>query len=307
MNPDSRWAALLTEQRNPQSQHIDASTTLEALHIINAEDQQVARAVEAVLADIARAVDRIVPIFENGGRLFYIGAGTSGRLGVLDASECPPTFGVSPDLVQGIIAGGPPALMRSQEGAEDRAEDGANALRERACTSADAVMGIAASGVTPFVLGGLTYARHIGAATLFFTCNPEAAKTAPADICIAPKVGPEVIAGSTRLKAGTATKLVLNMITTTAMIKLGKVYENLMVDLTPTCDKLHDRARRILAALSDLSPEESRDILAQAQGELKPAILMAKRAVSLETARLLLAQNGGVVRRALESELPQKP
>ena len=295
----SKWAGLLTEQRNSNSTHIDRCSTVDALRLINTEDQKVARAVEAVIDDIARAVDLVVSAFQKGGRLFYIGAGTSGRLGVLDASECPPTYGVSPDLVQGVIAGGIPALTRSQEGAEDHSEDGKAALKDRGCTSDDVVMGIAASGVTPFVLGALEYAHCIGAKTLFFTCNPDVVQKAHADVAIVPVVGPEVITGSTRMKAGTATKLVLNMITTTAMIRLGKVYENLMVDLALTCEKLIDRAERILEIVSDLTPEESRRALDNAQGDLKTAIVMTKRAVSIETARELLRQNDGVINKVL--------
>ncbi len=290
---DSVWADLLTEQRNPNSMHIDRCSTVDALRIINAEDQKVAHAVEGAIDDIAKTVDLVVAAFQKRGRLFYVGAGTSGRLGVLDASECPPTYGVSADLVQGIIAGGMPALTRSQERAEDHPEDGKAALEDRACTSDDVVMGIAASGVTPFVIGALEYAHHLGAKTVFLTCNPD--QNARADVAIVPIVGPEVIAGSTRMKAGTATKLVLNMITTTAMIRLGKVYENLMVDLSPTCDKLADRAERILGRVSDLTPEESRRVLDRAQRDLKTAIVMTKRAVSIETARELLRQNDGVI------------
>ena len=295
----SKWAGLLTEQRNANSTHIDRCSTVDALRLINAEDQKVARAVEAVIDDVARAVDLVMSAFQKGGRLFYVGAGTSGRLGVLDASECPPTYGVSPDLVQGIIAGGIPALTRSQEGAEDHPEDGKAALQDRGCTSCDVVMGIAASGVTPFVLGALEYARCLGAKTVFFTCNPDVVQKAYADVAIVPVVGPEVITGSTRMKAGTATKLVLNMISTTAMIRLGKVYENLMIDLAPTCEKLIDRAERILEIVSDLTPEESRRALDNAQGDLKTAIVMTKRAVSIETARDLLRQNDGVINKVL--------
>ena len=295
----SKWAGLLTEQRNPNSTHIDSLSSLEALRIINAEDQRVAPAIEAVIEDIALTVDFVVTAFQKGGRLFYIGAGTSGRLGVLDASECPPTYGVSPELVQGIIAGGTPALTRSQEGAEDHPQDGELALVERDCTKEDVVMGIAASGVTPFVLGALKYAQNLGAKTIFFTCNPDVVPKANPDVAIVPQIGPEVITGSTRMKAGTATKLVLNMITTTAMIQLGKVYQNLMVDLMPTCDKLIDRSERILSIVSDLSPSKSQQALQNANGDLKAAIVMTKRAVSLETARQLLEENRGQVNKAL--------
>jgi N-acetylmuramic acid 6-phosphate etherase len=296
----SQWANLITEQRNPDSVQIDAISTRDALQIINDQDKTVAHAIEAELDHITQATDIVYNALNYGGRLFYIGAGTSGRLGVLDASECPPTYGVSPDMVQGIIAGGPAALTRSQEGAEDLLEDGVKALLDRNCTDQDVVMGIAASGVTPFVIGALQHATSIGAKTIFFSCNPQAAKKVFANVHITPKVGPEVITGSTRMKAGTATKMVLNMITTTAMIKLGKVYENLMIDLTPSCQKLIDRAQRILCAITNLSPEDSIQKLQEAQGNLKVAIVMTKRAVSYETARQLLDKHHGNVRNALE-------
>lgn len=296
----SQWANLITEQRNPASEQIDALSTREALQIINEQDKTVALSVETQLDNISKATDLVYQALSTGGRLFYVGAGTSGRLGVLDASECPPTYGVSPDLVQGIIAGGQAALTKSQEGAEDATEDGAKALHDRNCTKQDVVMGIAASGVTPYVLGALQEAANLGAKTIFFCCNPEAAKKVHADVHITPQVGPEVITGSTRMKAGTATKMVLNMITTTTMIKLGTVYENLMVDLTPSCQKLIDRAQRILCAITNLSPSESESMLNKAQGDLKTAIIMTKRAVSYETARQLLAHHQGNVRNALE-------
>lgn len=296
----SKWAELITEQRNPASQQIDALSTTEALQIINDQDKKVALAVEAELEHIAKATDLVYNALNSGGRLFYIGAGTSGRLGVLDASECPPTYGVSPELVQGIIAGGIPALTRSQEGAEDLPEDGAKALAERQCSNKDVVMGIAASGVTPFVIGALQHAKSLGAKTIFFSCNPKAVDLVAVDVHITPSVGPEVISGSTRMKAGTATKMVLNMITTTTMIKLGKVYENLMVDLTPTCQKLVDRSQRILGAITSLDANTCANILQEAQGDLKTAIIMAKRAVSFETARQLLITNSGNVRSALQ-------
>ena len=298
----SHWTNLITEQRNPESQQIDALSTRDALQIINNQDKLVALAVEAELDNIAQATDIVFEALSKGGRLFYVGAGTSGRLGVLDASECPPTYGVSPELVQGIIAGGTPALTRSQEGAEDLPEDGAKALAERQCTHNDVVMGIAASGVTPYVIGALEHASQLGAKTIFFSCNPQAAKKVTTDVHITPKVGPEVITGSTRMKAGTATKMVLNMITTTTMIKLGKVYENLMVDLKPSCQKLIDRSQRILGAMTELSPEACTQKLEEAKGDLKTAIVMTKRAVSYETARQLLEQNTHNVRHALEDE-----
>ena len=295
----SKWASLATEQRNPASVCIDEASTLRILEILNEEDQRVPKAVNAVLPQVSEAVDLVVRALRNGGRLFYVGAGTSGRLGVLDAAECPPTFGTPPETVQGIIAGGEDALLRTAERAEDRPENGASQLRQRHLSARDIVMGIAASGVTPFVLGALAYARRKGVATVFFTCNPHAAVRVDAKIKIVPEVGPEVVTGSTRLKAGTATKLVLNMITTATMVRLGKVYGNLMVDLTPTCAKLNDRAQRILMETTGLSRGDSRRLLAAA-GDVKTAIVMTKRAVSKETALQLLSKNDGIVKRALE-------
>ena len=297
----SKWASLLTEQRNPRSEQIDELATLDILRVMNLEDQQVAAAVGEVLPHVAEAVDRVVDAFRSGGRLFYVGAGTSGRLGVIDAAECPPTFGTDPEMVQGIIAGGEVALTRAQEGAEDRADDGSATVRERGLGANDVLMGIAASGVTPFVLGALAEARRVGADTLFFTCNPEAAAGACTDVKIVPVVGPEVVTGSTRLKAATATKLVLNMITTAAMVRTGKVYGNLMVDLTPTCQKLEDRAIRILMEITGLSREDSLSALKAGENDLKTAIVMAKRAVSMETARDWLRQSDGVVKNALRA------
>lgn len=295
----SKWASLSTEQRNPASAHIDEASTLGILELLNHEDRKVPQAVNAVLPQVAEAVDLVAGALRSGGRLFYAGAGTSGRLGVMDAAECPPTFGTAPETVQGIIAGGEGALLCAAERAEDRPEDGATELRRRRLSARDIVMGIAASGVTPFVLGALAYARRTGASTVFFTCNREAADRVDADIRIVPDVGPEAIAGSTRLKAGTATKLVLNMITTAAMVRLGKVYGNLMVDLAPTCEKLNDRARRILMETTGRSRDDCGRMLAEA-GDLKTAIVMSKRAVSKETARQLLVKNDGVVRLALD-------
>lgn len=298
----SRWATLLTEQRNPASADLDRMSTREAVRLMNDEDRKVAEAVGDVAGEIAKAVDLIVAGLSRGGRMFYVGAGTSGRLGVLDASECPPTFGTDPDLVQGIIAGGLPALTRSQEGAEDDREKGAEEIRERAVDGSDTVVGIAASGVTPYVHGALAAARSSGASTVFFTCSPSSAEGLEVDVVIAPVVGPEVVTGSTRLKAGTATKLVLNTLSTVAMVRLGKVYENLMVDVQPVSAKLHDRARRILGALTGLTEAEAADAIAAAGNDLKTAIVQTKRAVSKETARDLLDRNGGVVRRALEDQ-----
>lgn len=296
------WAALLTEQRNPRSSNLDALSTRDAVRLMNDEDRTVADAVATQLDEIAAAVDLIVDRLAKGGRLFYVGAGTSGRLGVLDASECPPTFGTAPELVQGIIAGGPAALVKSQEGAEDDREKGGTELTDRSIGPDDVVVGIAASGVTPYVHGALHAGRAAGAGTIFFTCNPASAKNVDVDVAIAPAVGPEIVTGSTRLKAGTATKLVLNTLSTISMVKLGKVYENLMVDVQPMSAKLHDRARRILGALTGLGEDEAARAIETAGNDLKTAIVQTKRAVSTETARELLVKHGGVVRDALEDQ-----
>ena len=297
--PVSKWSDLLTEQRNPASSDIDERNTLDIVRIINEEDKKVACAVEAVLKEVAKAVDLVASAFLRNGRLFYVGAGTSGRLGVLDASECPPTFGADPETVQGIIAGGHEALVRSLGVEEDFPERGAQALHDRHVSDRDVVMGIAASGVTPYVRGALTEARRIGAGTVFFTCNPSAAEQVDADVKIVPIVGPEVVTGSTRMKAGTATKLVLNTITTASMIRIGKVYGNLMVDLTPTCLKLEDRATRILSAIAEIPPGDARRTLDEAGWNLKTAIVMRRRGVDCETALKYLEKAGGVVKKAL--------
>ncbi|HAA74016.1 TPA: N-acetylmuramic acid 6-phosphate etherase [Candidatus Latescibacteria bacterium] len=298
----SHWAGLLTEQRNPKSTNLDAMSTLDAVRLVNEEDRSVVEAVASQSASIAAAVDLAVDRMARGGRLFYVGAGTSGRLGVLDASECPPTFGTDPERVQGIIAGGPEALIRSQEGAEDNRDRGAEETRERQVGANDVVVGIAASGVTPYVHGALDAARSLGAGTIFFTCNPASTEQLKVDVAIATAVGPEVVTGSTRLKAGTATKLILNTISTLTMVKLGKVYENLMVDVQPMSAKLHDRARRILGALTELSEAEAATAIEAAGNDLKTAIVQTKRAVSVETARDLLKKHNGVVRSALEDQ-----
>ena len=265
-------SSLTTEQRNPATAKIDQMDTLSILNLINDEDKKAAIAVESVLPNIARAVDLITAKISDGGRLFYIGAGTSGRLGVLDASECPPTFGVSPHMVQGIIAGGVRALVNSLEGAEDNRERAIADLNERNFTSADILVGIAASGRTPYVLSGLEYARSMGAATVAVSCVEKSEAAALADIALTPITGAEVITGSTRMKAGTATKMVLNMLTTATMIKLGKVYGNLMVDVHATNDKLRDRARRIIMTATGCSSERALEALDEAQGHAKKAI-----------------------------------
>jgi len=254
----SIWADLPTEQRNPATELIDELPTLELLRLINQEDARVVPAVERELPAIARAVELIVEALRQGGRLFYVGAGTSGRLGILDAAECPPTYNTPPELVQALIAGGPQAVFQAVEGSEDLCQQGAADLQSRHLRAGDAVVGIAASGVTPYVLGALEYSRSLGCRTVFFTCSPGAARQVEADVRIAPAVGPEVVTGSTRMKAGTATKLVLNMLSTAVMVRRGKTYGNLMVDLQPKNAKLRDRAIRILAALTALPGELAR-------------------------------------------------
>ena len=294
----------LTEQRNERSRRIDRLSPLEIFDLINAEDRLVARAVAEQREAIATAMGMIVDSFRRGGRLIYVGAGTSGRLGVLDSAEMPPTFGTDPEMVQGIIAGGYAALVRAQEGAEDFPEAGAEAVDERRVTDRDFVLGIATSGTTPFVHGALERAREIGARTGFLLCShPPPELLAAHDVVIAPLVGPEVITGSTRMKAGTATKLVLNTITTGAMVLLGKVYGNLMVDLQVTCQKLQDRGERILMVTLDLDREKARDLLEDAGGSVKTAIVMGKLAVDREEAQEQLGDVDGVISRLLE-DLP---
>ncbi len=290
----------LTEQRNPRSRRIDLLSPLEIVDLINAEDRTVAGAVGAERHAIARAMELAVDAFRRGGRLVYVGAGTSGRLGVLDAAEMPPTYGTDPEMVQGVIAGGYEALVRAREGAEDHREDGAAAMDEREVGPRDFVLGIATSGTTPFVHGALQRARERGARTGFLLCTPPSPELRRAhDVVIAPLVGPEVITGSTRMKAGTATKLVLNTITTGAMVLLGKVYGNLMVDLQVTCRKLQDRGERILMETLGLSRVEAAAFLRRADGHVKTAIVMVKRGVGPEEARRLLEEADGLVARVV--------
>ena len=292
------WSKLQTEQRNPATEHIDEVSTLEMLAMINREDALVPAAVAAQLGAIAEAVDLVASQFGSRGRLFYLGAGTSGRLGVLDAAECPPTFGANPQLVQGLIAGGPAALCQAVEGAEDDRTVAPSELARRGLGPADVVMGIAASGVTPFVISGMEYAAERGCPTIFFTCSPTAAESVAASIKIVPEVGPEVITGSTRMKAGTATKLVLNMISTGTMVKLGKTYGNLMVDLQPTNAKLRDRAERIFAALTGAAPQVAAARLQAAEGGLKLALVMELCQLNRTRAQHLLDACGGSVKAA---------
>ncbi len=286
----------LTEQRNPRSRGIDQLSAEEIVALINAEDRTVAAAVAEQAASIARAMEMAHDAFVRGGRLIYVGAGTSGRLGVLDAAEMPPTYGTDPAMVVGVIAGGYGALVRSCEGAEDDPRDGAREADRLSVGPADFVLGIATSGTTPFVHGALGRARERGARTGFLLCTPPSSQLlAGHDVVIAPLVGPEVITGSTRMKAGTATKLVLNTITTGAMVLMGKVYGNLMVDLQVTCQKLQDRGERILMSTLGLGREPARELLKEAGGHVKTAIVMARQEVACEEARALLAGSGGRV------------
>jgi N-acetylmuramic acid 6-phosphate etherase len=286
--------ARLTEQRNPRSTRIDQLSTLEIVDLINAEDRLVAAAVSDERERIARAVDLVVDCLRQGGRLIYVGAGTSGRLGVLDASEMPPTYRTEPEMVQGVMAGGFEALLRAQEGAEDHAEDGAAAMDDRSVDQRDFVLGIAASGTTPYVHGALQRARERGARTGFLLCTYPSEQLLQAhDVVIAPLVGPEVVTGSTRMKAGTATKLVLNTLSTTAMVRMGKVYGNLMVDLQVTCQKLQDRGERILIDTLAVDRAQATRLLEASGGHVKTAIVMARLGLDAEAARQKLDAAGG--------------
>ena len=287
---------LTTEQINTNSRNIDKLSTVEMVTLINAEDANVARAVRRAIPQIALAVDLIVAALKTGGRLFYVGAGTSGRLGVLDAAECVPTFSVSPELVQGVVAGGDRALRHSIEGAEDSDELGARDLAERELAANDVVCGIAASGRTPFVLGALRYARSRGAKTIALSANSDAPLLRDVDVAIAVEVGPEVIAGSTRMKAGTAQKMVLNMLSTGSMIKLAKVYGNLMVDVKITNQKLADRAMRLVMQLTGVDRERAVSLLASAENEVKTAVVMSRLQVDAPSARNLLRDADGHLR-----------
>ena len=296
----SSLSELITEDRNLETLNIDQMNSLDIIRMMNQEDKKVALAVEQELLAIARAADIITQALGRGGRLFYIGAGTSGRLGILDASECPPTFGVESSLVQGIIAGGQAAIIKAVENAEDRAELGCQDLVERGVTPEDVVVGIAASGRTPYVMGALREAHKIGAKTIALSCNPTSPMALIADIAISPVVGPEVIMGSTRLKAGTAQKMVLNMLSTASMIQLGKVFSNLMVDVQPTNAKLVERAKLIVVLATDCTSEVAADALAKCEGRPKPAIIMILAQTDAVHAKTLLIEANGFVRKALE-------
>jgi N-acetylmuramic acid 6-phosphate etherase len=296
MSSDTR----ITEHRNPRSARIDQASPDEIVALMNAEDRTVADAVATQQEEIARAITLIEGVFRGGGRLFYVGAGTSGRLGILDASECPPTFGTDPNMVQGIIAGGPPAVFRSQEGAEDLPENGAAAIDERGLTDKDCLVGIAASGTTPFVRGTLLRAEEIGARTMVIACTHLPADVLRlVDVAIVAITGPEIVTGSTRLKAGTATKMILNMLTTGAMIRLGKTWGNLMVDLQATNLKLKDRSERILMESCAISRDDARTLLEAAGGSVKVAIVMHRTSVERDEAVRRIADAGGLIRRVV--------
>ncbi|WP_226580732.1 N-acetylmuramic acid 6-phosphate etherase [Halobacillus litoralis] len=291
---------LTTEQRNPETRRLDQMTTLEILTVMNEEDQKVAEAVKRVLPSITTAVEHIVEALKNGGRLFYVGAGTSGRLGILDASECPPTFMVDPDMVQAVMAGGGQAFTQAKENSEDDAAQGEQDLKAKGLTSKDVVVGITASGRTPYPIGALTYADKKKAYTISLSCNQHSEISRKARCPIEVIVGPEVLTGSTRLKSATAHKMVLNMMSTTAMVKLGKVYENLMIDVHASNHKLRERAKSILMECTTATYEEAEQALKEAELQVKPAILMLKRNVSFEQALKLLADHDGQLRKAEE-------
>lgn len=290
-------STLLTEQRLPESINLDAMSIADAIAVMNAQDRVAVEAVEKERANVVRAIELVVTAFKTGGRLIYFGAGTSGRLGVLDASECPPTFRSDPDSVQGVIAGGKEAMFRAKEGAEDSPELGAGDVDALNINSRDVVMGIATGGTTPYVHGALNRAKALGARTIFFSCVAAVPNEPKVDVTIRPLTGPEVLTGSTRLKAGTATKLVLNQITTISMVQLGKCYENLMVDLRATNEKLWDRGARIIRMITGLERDAAMDLLKRAEGHVKVAVVMEMKRVSREEAVRLLNEAGGNLRR----------
>ena len=306
----SQLQKLSTEQRNPHSMDLDARSTADILSIINSEDKKVALAVETQIPFIASAVELVVSSFLNGGRLIYVGAGTSGRVGVVDASECPPTFGVPFDMVQGMIAGGEGAMFKAVEGAEDKPEVGASDIDARSVGPNDVVCGIAASMRTPYVIGAVRRAKELGAKTLYVTTNPRTNLTLPEyqhlaealDVAICAEVGPEVIMGSTRMKSGTAQKLILNMITTTAMVRLGKIYENMMIDLQMTNKKLVERAKRVVMTITGVTYDEAEKQLNAANGHVKSALVMIKAGVTFDEAKKRLTRANGFVRAAIEGK-----
>ncbi|REJ10251.1 N-acetylmuramic acid 6-phosphate etherase [Halobacillus trueperi] len=290
---------LTTEQRNERTKNMDEMTTSEILKVMNEEDHKIAEAVKKVLPAITKAVDHISASLKKGGRLFYVGAGTSGRLGILDASECPPTFLVDPDMVQAVMAGGGNAFTKAKENSEDDADQGETDLKAKKLTSADVVVGITASGRTPYPIGALKHAHSVGAYTISLSCNHHSEISDYAECPIEVVVGPEVLTGSTRLKAATAHKMVLNMMSTTAMVKLGKVYENLMVDVHASNHKLRERAKSILIECTSATYEEAEETLKKAKLQVKPAIVMLKRSVSYEQAKKMLQENEGNLRKAM--------
>ena len=296
---------LLTEQRLPESMSLDEMSVSEAVALMNAQDARAVEAVAAERASITRAIEIVVERLRAGGRLLYMGAGTSGRLAVLDAAECPPTFRTDPEMVQGLMAGGETAMFKAKEGAEDSAEDGSNIVDAKNVGPKDVVMGIAAGGTTPYVHGGLRRAKERGAKTIFLSCVQPVPTEPAVDVVIRPLTGPEVITGSTRLKAGTATKLVLNTITTVAMVRMNKVYENLMVDLRATNTKLWDRGARIVSIVTGLKREHAMDLLKNADGHVKVAIVMHAHKIQPAEAKKLLEQNAGKLRAALDGKAPK--
>ncbi|AFY40318.1 N-acetylmuramic acid 6-phosphate etherase [[Leptolyngbya] sp. PCC 7376] len=291
---------LLTEQINPNSQNLDQLSALELVDLFNAEDNKTIEAIAAAREPIAEAIEITSAALANGGKLFYIGAGTSGRLGVLDAAECPPTFCTPPELVQGILAGGKDALVKSSESLEDRAEDGAKAIADYGITAKDVLVGITAGGTTPYVQGALAEANNIGAKTVFVSCVPADQVPCDVDVDIRLLTGPEILAGSTRLKAGTVTKMVLNILSTSVMVKLGKVYGNRMIDVSVTNDKLYDRALRIIQDLTDLPREEAKVLLDKSQRKVKTALLMHWNDIDATQAEDLLTKNTGDLRASLK-------
>jgi N-acetylmuramic acid 6-phosphate etherase len=292
---------ITTEQRNPKSQNIDALSTLEILKTINDDDKKVPSAVAKEIPYIAQAVDLIIKALKNGGRLLYFGAGTSGRIGILDASECPPTFGTPHKMIQGHIAGGNKAMFKARESAEDFEENGVNDIIAARVTNKDVVCGIAASSRTPYVVGAIKKAKELGAATIYITCNSRnQLDIKSVDVAICPEVGPEIIMGSTRMKSGTAQKLVLNMLTTTAMIRMGKVYENMMIDLRITNNKLSERSKKIVMSITGVSYKEAEIFLKKSEGHVKTALVMINAGVSLADARARLKRANGFVRKAIE-------
>ena len=292
---------LTTEQRNPKSHNIDALSTLEILKTINDDDKKVPYAVAKEIPYIAKAVELIIQALTNGGRLLYFGAGTSGRLGILDASECPPTFGTPYKMIRGFIAGGNKAMFKAREGVEDFEANGVKDIIAAKVTNKDVVCGIAASSRTPYVIGAIKKAKELGASTIYITCNSrKQLDIKSVDVAICPEVGPEILMGSTRMKSGTAQKLVLNMLTTTAMIRMGKVYENMMIDLRITNNKLSERSKRIVMTITGVSYKEAEKFLKKSEGHVKTALVMIKSGVSLADARARLKLANGFVRKAIE-------